>query len=233
MKNKKLNSLMASPYILWSIAFIIIPLIMVFYYGLTDKDGAPLKDANGDPIIRRLAGESGEGDYEAIAPEADGSYVLAGLQLQENSDFTFDLRLEGTQYLEKGVYVYEACGGRENSQNFIGVAEGERNVDVSASMTITFDVDENDKVVAERKWHKSTSRNKTAGRTNDPSTTTTEINDEGVPMAASADGLVEIIDEEVPLAAAPETGDNSIVYVLVSLISLAGAAVLLLKRRTA
>lgn len=40
MKNKKLNSLMASPYILWSIAFIIIPLIMVFYYGLTDKDGA-------------------------------------------------------------------------------------------------------------------------------------------------------------------------------------------------
>lgn len=40
MKNKRLNSLMASPYILWSIAFIIIPLIMVFYYGLTDKDGA-------------------------------------------------------------------------------------------------------------------------------------------------------------------------------------------------
>ncbi len=40
MKNKKLNSLMASPYIIWSIAFIIIPLIMVFYYGLTDKDGA-------------------------------------------------------------------------------------------------------------------------------------------------------------------------------------------------
>jgi len=40
LKNKKLNSLMASPYIVWSIAFIIIPLIMVFYYGLTDKNGA-------------------------------------------------------------------------------------------------------------------------------------------------------------------------------------------------
>ena len=40
MKNKKLNSLMASPYILWSIAFIIIPLIMVFYFGLNDKNGA-------------------------------------------------------------------------------------------------------------------------------------------------------------------------------------------------
>lgn len=31
---------MASPYLIWSIAFIIIPLLMVFYYGLTDKDGA-------------------------------------------------------------------------------------------------------------------------------------------------------------------------------------------------
>lgn len=40
MKNKKLNSLMASPYLIWSIAFIIIPLLMVFYYGLTDKDGS-------------------------------------------------------------------------------------------------------------------------------------------------------------------------------------------------
>ena len=35
--NKKLLSL---PFIFWSAAFIIIPLIMVFYYGLTDKSGA-------------------------------------------------------------------------------------------------------------------------------------------------------------------------------------------------
>ncbi len=40
MKNKPLNSLMASPYVLWSVAFVIIPLIMVFYYGLTNNDGA-------------------------------------------------------------------------------------------------------------------------------------------------------------------------------------------------
>lgn len=38
MKNK-ITALMASPYVLWSVAFIIIPLLMVFYYGLTDKDG--------------------------------------------------------------------------------------------------------------------------------------------------------------------------------------------------
>lgn len=36
MKSKKG---LASPYLLWSSAFIIIPLCMVFYYGLTDKTG--------------------------------------------------------------------------------------------------------------------------------------------------------------------------------------------------
>lgn len=38
MKNKK--NLLASPFIIWSIAFIVLPLCMVFYYGLADKTGA-------------------------------------------------------------------------------------------------------------------------------------------------------------------------------------------------
>ena len=37
MTNK--SKWLSSPYLLWSVAFIIIPLIMVGYYGLTDKDG--------------------------------------------------------------------------------------------------------------------------------------------------------------------------------------------------
>ena len=41
LKNSKLlKQMLAGPYLLWSAAFIIIPLIMVFYYGLTDKSGA-------------------------------------------------------------------------------------------------------------------------------------------------------------------------------------------------
>ena len=36
MKNKK--RLLTGPYLFWSIAFIIIPIIMIFYYGLTDAD---------------------------------------------------------------------------------------------------------------------------------------------------------------------------------------------------
>lgn len=38
MKSKR--SLLAGPYLFWSVAFIIIPLIMVFYYGFIDESGA-------------------------------------------------------------------------------------------------------------------------------------------------------------------------------------------------
>ena len=31
---------MTAPYLFWSAAFIIIPLCMIFYYGLTDRSGA-------------------------------------------------------------------------------------------------------------------------------------------------------------------------------------------------
>ena len=39
MKNNKFVKFLSVPYILWAVAFIIIPLLMVFYYGLTDKNG--------------------------------------------------------------------------------------------------------------------------------------------------------------------------------------------------
>ena len=39
-KTRKFKRLLAGPYLVWSVAFIIIPLLMIFYYGLTDKDGA-------------------------------------------------------------------------------------------------------------------------------------------------------------------------------------------------
>ncbi len=40
LKNKKSSQwLLSSPYITWAIIFIVVPLCMVFYYGLTDKSG--------------------------------------------------------------------------------------------------------------------------------------------------------------------------------------------------
>lgn len=38
MKNKK--KWLAAPFMVWSVAFIVIPLCMIFYYGFTDKTGA-------------------------------------------------------------------------------------------------------------------------------------------------------------------------------------------------
>ena len=37
MKSKKL---LTGPYLLWSIAFTVIPLLMIVYYGLTDPEGS-------------------------------------------------------------------------------------------------------------------------------------------------------------------------------------------------
>ena len=67
------------------------------------------------------------------------------------------------------------------------------------------------------------------GRTVRTTITNVVIDDEGVPLAAGEE-LIEILDEEVPLAEAPETGDNSIIYVLMSLISLCGVALLVMKK---
>ena len=39
-KTRKFKRLLAGPYLFWSVSFIIIPLLMIFYYGLPDKDGA-------------------------------------------------------------------------------------------------------------------------------------------------------------------------------------------------
>jgi len=168
-------------------------------------------DIDGNPVnvIRRLAGENAEGQsYETIAPEADGTYVLKGLQLSENEDWGFDIRLEGVQYLEHGVYLYQAVGGRDVSQTFVGVAEGTRNVDVSVGVTIKFDVDENDHVVAERKWHDES----------DPSGEPEEEEETPPPVdyrvIINDDGLEEIPEEPVPLAAAPKTGDNSGLWIV-------------------
>ena len=194
-------------------------------------------DGNNVEVIRRLAGTAEEGEtYGSVNPDDDGNYTISGLILGENDDIGFDLRLEGTQYLNEGVYVYQAHGGRDASQTLVGVAEGERDVEVSVGMTIKFEVDEDNKVVAERKWHKKTTKSnkKPGGGTpggNIPDNGVI-IGDDPVPLSGdpAEEALVEILDEEVPLAAAPETGDNSIIFAIMSMLSLLGMAILGKKR---
>lgn len=38
-RNKRVQYLLSAPYVLWSIGFIVLPLIMIVYYGMTSRDG--------------------------------------------------------------------------------------------------------------------------------------------------------------------------------------------------
>lgn len=40
IKSRKIRDLFAAPFVIWTILFIVIPLIMVFWYGLTNSDGS-------------------------------------------------------------------------------------------------------------------------------------------------------------------------------------------------
>ena len=157
-------------------------------------------------IIKRLAGENAEGeDHETLLPDEDGSYTIKGLALSENEEFNFDLKLQGTQYLEQGVYVYSPVGGRKASQTMVGLAEGNRSVDVSMNVTVKFSVDEEKNVVAKRVWHDEA----------DPEVAPTH----GVFALAVHRPLENIPEEEVPLADAPQTGDEAIVFAALTLLA--------------
>ena len=102
-----------------------------------EKDDLSVELSYGDSVIgKKLAGEGAD-----ITKRGD-RYVIEGLEIPENEIAEFTVHLKGTQYLEHGAYVYLAHGGRENSQNFVGVAEGEKNVDVSKSVTFSYEADE-------------------------------------------------------------------------------------------
>lgn len=89
-----------------------------------------VKDQYGNEIAtKRIAGE----DKENAATDSQGNavYTFENLQLAEGVKLT--LNLHGTQTLDQGVYLYTAQV-YSNSQTFIGVAEGTRNVDLSVDM---------------------------------------------------------------------------------------------------
>ena len=124
-------------------------------------------------VERRLAGEKAEGEeLERLEADENGRYTIGGLNLAENKIFNFSLTLKGTQKLENGVYIYESYVGEttgnlvsgdpakgqgevyhNESQTFVGIASGTQNVEVTASVGVTFSVDENKGVTENRVWY--------------------------------------------------------------------------------
>lgn len=88
-------------------------------------------------VIRteQIATEDSNWVGQLLAGTESGSgtiYTIEGLELIEGVKFT--LNLEGTQNMEEGVYLYTAQNGSTASQTFVGVAAGERDVDLAVEL---------------------------------------------------------------------------------------------------
>ncbi len=99
-----------------------------------EKDDLSIELTYGDTTVTKAL--TGETAMTAV----NGRYIIEDLALVVNETSQLSLHLVGKQYLEHGAYVYLAHGGREKSQNSIGVAEGEKNIDITKSVNIKFDV---------------------------------------------------------------------------------------------
>ena len=222
---------------------------------VVDSEGNVVKTA-------RVAGEQKEGEsfgYAKTETDENGNifYVLEDIELAENSNTSFNLKLEGTQLLKEGIYIFESqqlsreetidqiiqqmeasgeleyalaeLGSMEavreylakqypaekhESQNFIGKYEGTAEIDVGMRIDLSFNVEEGT-VTTERIWRSvRTSENEPPIEEEVPPTR--------YRVTIEGDGTEEIPEEPVPLAAAPKTGDNSAMWLILVLVTAFG-----------
>lgn len=102
-----------------------------------EDDSLIVRIYNGDEVVatRRLSGEDVEG-CGIITPDENGNYTIRDIQLAENVNIT--LRLEGTQLLQPGVYLYQSTG----SQTFVGVSTGEAKRELNLEVNLSFEVED-------------------------------------------------------------------------------------------
>ncbi|MBR2223492.1 MAG: Cys-Gln thioester bond-forming surface protein, partial [Christensenellaceae bacterium] len=210
----------------------------------------------------RIAGALKDGEIQ-LTKDANNNYTFENIVLTENQK-TFKLNLAGIQNLEKGIYLYtsEVREGT-SSQTMVGVAEGNRSVNVT--MELEFSLDVNDEIVTtERVWsdagdpvvipndpiilpgggieggeeEDTLDENPVVpgdGEIIEPDLEIEEI--EKINKVTIKKANTEtILDEEVPLAAAPKTGDYTFVLIAVIAVlalGIAAAFVIDKKRKSA
>lgn len=180
----------------------------------------------------RIAGDGSADEFGCAKREtgSDGStyYVLEDLQLAENSKNTFNLKLEGVQYLEEGVYVFQSRideNHASTSQNLIGKYSGTADIDLSMQFDLTFDVDEGT-VTTTREWRSEWTNS--GGHHDDE-----EDGDDEEETQEDEDGgeELDIPDDEVPLSSVPRTGDDSGLWLSLTALCACGLAALALTGR--
>ena len=134
--------------------------VVDLYHDINQKDNLAIHltyvDANGEEqtVVKRLVGELKEG--EEYAEINENGIVIDGLQLKNNSDTTISLRMEGYQYLELGAYIFTSEVGVEGSQTFVSLAEGVHNININKDISLSFDVNDDNKFEEERNWKTKT-----------------------------------------------------------------------------
>lgn len=197
--------------------------------------------ANGDDMIvkivsngqiikeARIAGNAKEGEtLETLVCDENGNYTISGITLIEGNQ-EFNITLEGIQNLEQGVYLYsseikEVDGEETSSQTMLGLADGAHTVNVA--MTISFDLDVDDEIVAtEHIWREEW----TNPPAEEPPIQLFNIVPEFDDTELEAE--IEILDGQVPLADVPQTGDASVILAALSAFSAIGLAGLQLTKK--
>ena len=117
---------------------------------------------NGEVVAtKRLAGDDSTTNYGTIQAEK-GVYTIPGIRLTENVEIT--LNLDGVQQLNQGVYLYSAAV-YSTSQTFVGVASGEREVNLNVNMSFEVEEPTASQQVTKDKTTKTTTEKETETRT--------------------------------------------------------------------
>lgn len=148
-----------------------------------------------------------------ISEEGITYYMLSGLTLTENSTSSLTLKLEGTQYLNKGVYILQSRTNdnkKSTSQNLIGVFEGDAFVDLSMNIKLKFNVDEA-MITTCREWRTENTSNNNPNEKNDGKSPTSLSNSDLGYGGGNVSDNTDI----------PKTGDNKCLFIF-SAFMLAG-----------
>lgn len=167
----------------------------------------------------RIAGDGPEEEFLPV--DEHGNYYFENITMIEGEQ-SFQLNLSGVQHLERGVYLYtsQIDADDTSSQTMVGVASGDRGVDVT--MNVTFDLNVEGVTVTERVWHEEGDPTVTWLT---PPPTVPEVppevpEDPWTPPENHRLGndTIEIPDEPVPLAEPIKTGDDTGIWVALALM---------------
>lgn len=200
------------------------------YVHVLDQDGKIT-------VTKRIPTEEkdiGQDGFLKVVTGVDGKvyYIIDDLVLAENTDLSLTLKLDGTQNLEEGVYVFQArCAedGTSLSQNMIRMYSGKAKIDLSKMLTMRFNVEEAD-VITTREWRKEWTKevDYPVGPQDDDKEFKDKEEKKDVPK--TEEKLTPTVakiqtSNVVQNTTAPKTGDQSQMFVWMTLILMSGLVV--------